>query len=297
MMFGFDPIAFWIVVTGVLVNCTGALLGNYLVLRRMSLLGDAISHAVLPGLAIAFVVTQTRSPLPMLIGALAAGVATIVLTELIHTRVKVPEDSAMGVVFTTLFAIGVVIISKVAAQVDLDPGCVLYGILETAALDTVDIGALEIPRITITMFAAFSAVVAFILLLWKELKIVAFDPALATTLGIPARLVHYALMMMVAGFCVAAFEAVGSILVVAMLIVPPAAAYLCTDRLSFMVVISAVIAAASAFFGRLAAFHLGTSVAAMMAVAAGGFFVLAFFAAPRHGLAARAWYKMRVGMR
>jgi manganese/zinc/iron transport system permease protein len=296
-IWGFDPIAFWIVATGLLVNVSGALLGNYLVLRRLSMLGDAISHAVLPGLAISFLVAQVRSPWAMMLGALAAGLVTVLLTELIRKYAKVAEDAAMGVVFTALFALGVVIISKVASQVDLDPGCVLYGILESAAIDTVPVLGLEVPRITLTLGVTTLAVIVFVAVFWKELKIVSFDPALATTLGINATLVHYLLMAMVAIFTVAAFEAVGSILVVAMLVAPSATAYLLTDRLGRMAAWSVAAGVSAALLGRWSAWHLDTSAAGMMAVIAGVQFALAALFAPRYGYLARRLFQARVALR
>lgn len=296
-IFGINAVAFWIVTTGVLVNVSGALLGNYLVLRRMSLMGDAISHAVLPGLAISFLVMQSRSPLPMLFGALIAGLVTVLLTELIRRYADLAEDSALGVVFTSLFALGVVIISRAASAVDLDPGCVLYGILETAAIDTVAVGGLEVPRVALTMGVVTLAVILFVVVFWKELKIVSFDPGLAVSLGIDARLVHYLLMALVAAYTVAAFEAVGSILVVAMLVVPAATAYLLTDRLRWMAVLAALAGASAAFFGRWGAWELETSVAGMIAVAAGAQFALAVLFAPRHGFLAKVLFRARVGLR
>lgn len=294
---GFDTIAFWIVITGILVSVSGALLGNFLVLRRMSLLGDAISHAVLPGLAISFVIMKSRDPIFMLVGALVAGLVTVLLTEMIRKYAKVAEDSAMGVVFTSMFALGVVIISRVASQVDLDPGCVLYGILESAPIDTFSVAGFEMPRIVATMGMMTLAILLFITVFWKELKIVSFDPALATTLGINATVIHYLLMGMVAAFTVSAFEAVGSILVVAMLVVPAATAYLLTDRLWKMVIISAVVGILTALLGRWSAMELETSVAGMMAVSAGVLFTAAVFFSPSHGYLARILFQVRMGLR
>ncbi len=294
---GVNAIAFWIVTTGILVNVSGALLGNYLILRRMSLLGDAVAHAVLPGLAIAFLVTQSRAPLPMLCGALLAGLLTVLLTELIRRYAEVPEDAALGVVFTSLFALGVVIISRSASAVDLDPGCVLYGVLETAAIDTVSLWGWEVPRVVLTMSVVTLAIVAFVVLFWKELKIVSFDPALAVSLGLNARVVHYLLMALIAAYTVAAFEAVGSILVVAMLVVPAATAYLLTDRLRWMAVLAALAGASAACFGRWCAWELETSVAGMMAVVAGGQCALAVLFAPRHGYLAKRIFRARVSLR
>ena len=303
---GLNEIAFWIVVTSSLVNVACGVLGCFLVLRRMSMLGDAISHAVLPGLAVAFVVSSLmagedggafHAPWLMFIGALAAGLLTALLTELIHRFTNVHEDAALGVVFTSFFALGVIMITRLARQVDLDPGCVLYGVLEAAALDTVPVFGMEIPRVTITMAVVLLVVLICVVLFWKELKIVAFDPHLATTLGFRAELVHYLLMALVASVTVAAFEAVGSILVVAMLIVPAAAAYLLTDRLSWMVVLSALIGIASAVLGRWGAARVETSVAGAVAVAAGLFFLLAVLFAPQHGYLAKLFRRFALALR
>jgi manganese/zinc/iron transport system permease protein len=286
-LFAMDAIGFWIVVTGALVNIGGALLGNYLVLRKMSLLGDAISHAVLPGLALAFIVTGSRHPLPMLAGAAVAGLVTVLLTELIHRYARVNEDASIGVVFTSMFALGVVLISRVASQVDLDPGCVLYGILESAALDTISLFGVEVPRVSLNLGVMTLFIVAFVLLLWKELMLVSFDPELAAAIGIRPALIHYLLMFMVAAFTVVSFEAVGSILVVAMLVVPSATAFLLTDRLKVMATLSVLLGIASALLGRQLASALETSVAGMMAVSSGGFLLLAALFSPRFGYLTR----------
>ena len=135
----------WIVVTGALSAMSCALLGNYLVLRRMSMMGDAISHAVLPGLAIAFLITGSRDSLPMLIGATAIGVLTALLIQGITKLSGLDRGASMGVIFTTLFALGLILIRQAADHVDLDPGCVLYGAIELTPLDVYEIGGMEIP--------------------------------------------------------------------------------------------------------------------------------------------------------
>ncbi len=286
----------WTVVVGVLANCACALLGCFLVLRRMSLLGDAISHAILPGLALSFILTGSRDALPMLAGAMAVGVLTAFLTQTLHRFARVSEDTSMGVVFTTLFAAGVILISQVRA-VDLDPGCVLYGLIEFTALDTVPTPLGEVPRAALTLAAVLLFDLCFVAILWKELKLASFDPALATTLGLSAGLVHYILMAVVAGTAVAAFEAVGSILVIAMLIAPGAAAHLLTDRLGRMVAIALAIGASSAVFGYWAAARFNTSAAGAMAVAAGAHYFLAVLAAPRHGLVSRGFHRLLMALR
>src|SRR6056297_458775 len=135
----------WIILAGALSAVASALLGNFLVLRRMSMLGDAISHAVLPGLAAAYFLSGTRSSLPMFLGAVLVGIITAFFTEWIRGAGKVDEGASMGVVFTSLFALGLVMIVQAADQVDLDPGCVLYGAIELTPLDTIEIGSIFIP--------------------------------------------------------------------------------------------------------------------------------------------------------
>ena len=281
----------WIVAAGVLCAVASALVGNFLVLRRMSMLGDAISHAVLPGLAAAFFLTNSRDSLPMFVGAAIVGVLTAMFIESIRRFGKVDEGAAMGVVFTALFAAGLVMIVQAADRVDLDPGCVLYGAIEMTPLYTVSVGPWEIPRVVLVLGSVMLVNLAAVVLLYKEFKIASFDPALATTLGINDSFMHYLLTTLVAVTAVASFEAVGNILVVAMLIVPPAAAYLCTDRLRTMIVISVIFAVLSAVLGHLSAIAVprffgfrSTTTSGMMATMAGLLFVGAVLFAPRHGI-------------
>ncbi len=289
----------WIVIVGVLCAISCALPGCYLLLRQMSMMGDAISHAVLPGLAIAFMVTGSRSSIGMFIGAAVVGVLTAVFTQWISSWGKVDRGASMGIVFTTLFALGLLLIVQAADHVDLDPGCVLYGAIEMTPLDvftsfTVAGVAIDIPRAAIVLLGVLLLNLIIILAFFKELKIAAFDPELATSLGINAQWMHYLLMTLVAITTVAAFEAVGSIIVIAMLIVPAAIAYLLTDRLWVMLVISAVFAALSAVLGHVSAIGLphlfgmeSTTTSGMMAVVLGVFFIIVWLVSPRQGLLRR----------
>ena len=293
----------WIAVVGALSAASCALLGNYLVLRRMSMMGDAISHAVLPGLAIAFLVTGSRDSLPMLLGAILIGVATTLLIQSIDRLSGLDRGASMGIVFTTLFAIGLILIRQAADHVDLDPSCVLYGAIELTPLDTVLLFDHEIPRAAITSGMMLIANSIFVIAFFKELRITAFDPNLATTMGINANLMHYVLMTLVAATTVAAFESVGSILVIAMLIVPGAAAHLITDRLDNMLLLSIVFAILSAVFGHLGAITVpqwfgfqDTSTAGMMAFTTGLLFLLVFLFAPRYGVIGRALNQLRLGL-
>ncbi len=281
----------WIVLAGALCAVASSLVGNFLVLRRLSLLGDAISHAILPGLAAAFLITGARESVPMFVGAAAVGVLTAMSTEWIRGYGKVDEGAAMGVVFTGLFALGLVMIVQAADRVDLDPDCVLYGAIELTPLDAVAIGAWQVPRVVVVLSVVLLVNLFVVVVFFKELKISAFDPALARSLGIHAGVMHYLLMTLVAVTAVASFESVGNILVVAMFVVPPATAHLCTDRLSVMIAISALVAAASAVLGHVGAMVVprwigygSTSTAGMMAVAAGLLFAIAVFFAPRYGV-------------
>lgn len=296
----FDAYDGWIILAGVCCNTACAMLGCYLVLRRMSLMGDAISHAILPGIAIAFIITGSRNILPMLAGALAVGVLTAVASQALHRWGRVPEDAAMGVVFTSLFALGVLMINQVAHGVDLDPGCVLYGSIETTPDFKLVIGdwVSPVPHRVVVLAAVLVVDLILVGLFYKELLIVSFDPFLAGTMGINAAVVHYGLMAAVSGTCVAAFESVGSILVVAMLIVPGATAQLLTDRLRSMLLVAAGVAVTSSVVGYwIAAYVVDTPAAGMMAVVAGGQFLLAVFFAPRHGFLSKKIHQAALSLR
>ncbi|WP_052293171.1 metal ABC transporter permease [Coraliomargarita akajimensis] len=296
----------WIVLIGILAAMSCAVLGNFLVLRKMSMMGDAISHAVLPGLAIAFLVTHSRASLGMFIGAAIVGVLTAVFTQWISRFGNVDRGASMGIVFTTLFALGLLLIVRAADHVDLDPGCVLYGAIELTPLDVVWKPVvfgfeLQVPRAALVLAGVLVLNLSFVILLFKELRIVSFDPELATTLGINANVVHYLLMTLVAVTTVAAFEAVGSIIVIAMLIVPAAAAHLLTDRLGWMIVISVLFAALTAVLGHVAALIVpgwfgfeSTSSSGMMAVVAGLGFAMVFLFAPRYGIVVKRLRKLDV---
>lgn len=287
----------WTLATAVLCAVGCGVVGCFLVLRRLSLLGDAISHAVLPGLAAAFLITQSRGTIPMLAGALVVGLLTGFLSAGLSRWGRVSEDSSLGVVFSSLFALGVLMVTWVARDVDLDPGCVLYGLIEFVPFDRVSVAGLDVPRALIGIGVMLLVSVTLIVVFFKELRITAFDPALATTMGISAAAMHYGLMGVVAATTVVSFEAVGSILVVAMLVAPGAAAQLMTDRLHRMLWIAAGIAALAAALGYGAALALNTSVAGMIATASLVLYVLAALLAPAHGWLPRLGRRYALSLR
>lgn len=279
---------FVILLVGSCVAASCALVGTFLVLRKMALLGDAISHAVLPGIVIAFLLSGDRSALPMMIGAAALGVLTVFLVEMGTRTKRLQEDASIGVVFPALFSIGVLLIARYAGQVDLDLDCVLYGEIAYTPWDLIFVGERSLgPRALWINGIVLLLDVVFVLLLYKELKVTTFDPALSAALGISPILIHYLLMGMLSVTIVGAFESVGAILVVAMLVVPPATAYLLTEKLAHMLGLAVGFGIASALGGYWLARILDASIAGAMATVAGGLFAVVFLASPTHGLVAK----------
>ena len=243
----------WILVVTALVAIICAIPGSFLLVRRQAMLGDAVAHAVLPGIAIGFLVSGTRSGLWMLVGAVLAGLTTAGLTQLLRSIGGVDRGSALGVVFSTLFALGLVLIVQAADSVDLDPACVLYGQIELVPLDVFEILGMDIPRAIPWMLLVLVVTGLAMGFLWKEFLITSFDSPMAESQGIPTQTMHQLLMILVASGCVVAFESVGSILVLALLIGPPATARLLTGSLLHMVVFAAVIGVFISISGHLLA--------------------------------------------
>jgi manganese/zinc/iron transport system permease protein len=240
------------------------------------MLGDAISHAVLPGIVLAFLWTGSRSPLPMLLGASSVGLLTTVLVQWLSQRRKMLPDAALGIVFTTLFALGVVLVSRYAGQVDLDMECVLYGEIAYVPWDVWMVEDVSLgPRALWLMSGILLVNLLFMGLCYKELKLCSFDPEYARVLGVRTSFVHYALMTAVALTIVASFELVGAILVIAFVVAPGATAYLLTRRLPIMLGLSVVMGALSAGLGYWLASRLDASIAGCMATVSGVLFAIA----------------------
>ena len=292
----------WLAIVACLAAACCAIPGTFLMLRRMSLMGDAISHAVLPGIVMAFVLSGERTGIPMLVGATLVGLFAAFGTESLRRFAKVDESASVGIVFTALFAVGLLLIKVYADDVDLDPNCVLNGNLEIVPLQT--IGHTNIPRPAAGLFALLLVNALVVATLWKEFKLTSFDPALAATLGYRPALMHYLLMTMTALTCVLAFEAIGSILVVALLIVPAAAAHLLVDRLRWVLLLAIGIGVVSTLIGQLLAtvglrpFGIGSvSITGMAATMTGVALAIAVICSPTSGVLMRMLQRRRLSDR
>ncbi len=277
-----------IVLIAVVTAVACALLGVFLVLRRMALVSDAITHAILPGIVIAFFLTGSLTSPLLILAAAATGVASVALIEAVHRTRLVAEDAATGLVFPAFFSLGVVLVSRWAGKVHLDTDSVLLGELAFAPFNRLTIGGVDLgPAALWTMGAILLLDLAVIIALSKELKLATLDPALAAGLGFSPVILHYLLMTLVSVTAVGAFNAAGSILVVALMIAPPAAAYLLVDRFRPMLIVSALLAAAGAVGGYGLARTFDVSIAGAMAVVCGVIFGLSLVFAPSRGLATR----------
>lgn len=277
----------WILLTASLVGLTCGLIGVLLILRRMAMMADAISHTVLLGIVVAYIVTRELSGVHMLIGAIVAGLLTSILVQWFHAR-GVRQEASIGLVFTTLFAIGVVLIATQIGNAHLDIQHTLMGEITFIPWETIEVPVLgSIPEAVLILSFVLVLVLSVILLFYKEWKVTTFDPLLAASLGIPVAVMHYLFMIMVSVTTVAAFDAVGAIMVVAMLITPAAAAYLWTDRLSVMLILSCTFGVLSAIMGYYIAAWLDTSISGSMAFSTGIVFIISFIGSPKHGVIAK----------
>jgi len=291
-----------ILVIAVLTAVAAAIPGSLLVLRRMALVSDAISHAILPGIVIAFFLTHDLSSPLLVVAAAATGVVTVALIESVKRSRLVPEDAAIGLVFPALFALGVILISRYAGDVHLDTDAVLLGELAFAPFDRLVVGDVDLGPVALwSMGGILLLNLGFIGVWFKELKLATVDAGLAAALGFSPVLIHYGLMSMVSMTAVGAFSAVGSILVVALMIAPPATAYLLVERFGVMLWASAAVAASGAIIGCGVAFALDVSIAGSMASASGVLFAAALLAAPQRGIVAqmrrRAVQRLEFGTR
>ncbi len=277
-------------ILAIVVAAACALPGVFLVLRKMSMMSDAISHAILFGIVIAFFIVEDLSSPFLVAGAALTGLFTVWVVELFNKSQRVHEDAAIGLVFPLLFSIGVILISRYAGQVHLDVDAVLLGEIAFAPFQRIIIGGWDLgPVATWEMLGILALNALFVVLFYKELKIATFDPALAATLGFSPVILHYALMTMVSFTAVGAFSAVGSILVVALMVGPPATAFLLTQRLSTMILLSVGIGSGSSILGYWFAHWLDVSIAGAIATLIGLVFFVTFLFSPQEGLVFQMW--------
>ncbi|MBZ9749475.1 metal ABC transporter permease [Deinococcus sp. HMF7604] len=273
-----------IVLTAALVAVAGSLLGVFLVLRRQSMLSDAISHAVLPGIVGAFWLSGGTATVPALLGAAAMGLLTVFSVELLERSGRVKVDAAIGVVFPLLFSVGVILVSLFFRDVHLDMDAVLYGEIAYAPLNTVLLAGREVPESLLLMGTLALLNLMFVALFYKELKLSTFDAGLAGTLGFLPAALHYGLMTLLSFTTVGAFQSVGAVLIVAFVIIPPASAYLLTRRLSVMLGLSLLLGVGASAAGYGLALWLDTSIAGMIATVLGAAFALCVVFSPLGGV-------------
>lgn len=263
--------AFWIILTASLVAASTAILGSFLVLRQMTMVADAISHAVLPGIALAFIATQSRDTTVMLLGASVVGLFATWLIETLHRKGRLPQDASIGIAFTGLFAIGVILISAFAGKVDLDQDCVLYGEIAYAPLDVwISPSGLNLgPKPVWLLGGLLITLLIFLNFAYKPLTLTSFDPNYAAAIGFSTMTWHYLLMGGVSLTTVLSFESVGAILVVAFFVVPAAAARLLTDSLKGMILRAVALGVAASVAGYFLAVWVNGSIAGAISVVLG----------------------------
>ena len=253
-------------ITSVMVGLISGVIGSFIILRGMSLMGDAISHAVLPGVALSYMVGGSY-----IIGASLFGLAASALIGFITEKSQLKNDTAIGIVFSTFFALGIILISFAKSSTDL------YHILFGNVLAVTDSDMFMTAIVGV-------GVLLFVLIFYKELLVSSFDPTMAKVYGLNTTLIHYALMFLLTLVAVTSLQTVGTILVIAMLITPAATAYFLTDRLSIMIILASTIGVISAVVGLFFSFTYNLASGAAIVLTAGVFFTLAFLFAKSKGI-------------
>ena len=276
---------FEIILIACLVATSAAIPGCFLILRRMAMMSDAISHSVLLGIVIMFfAVKSLHSPL-LIIAAAITGLITVSLTEALIKSKQVKKDAAIGLIFPLFFAVAIILISQFASNIHLDQDAVILGEIAFAPFNRFQLGHLDLGPIGLWVMGGITIINSlFVYLFFKELKISTFDSHLAKCLGFTPTLIHYGLMSCVSITCVGAFDIVGTILIVALIITPPATAYLITSKLSNMIILSIIIGCASAILGTFLAILIDGSISGAICSVSGLLFTLAFLFSPEHGI-------------
>ena len=275
--------AFWIILTGFLVASSTGMLGNLLLLRKMSMMGDALSHAVLPGIVVAYLISGSRASLPLFLGAIIMGVLTTFLIQFFSSKGKMQSDAAMGTVFTFLFAVGVIMVTRFAGEADIDADCVLHGELAFVPLQVSGFMGLGIPSPVWTLLVLLAIIQLIFWAGYKGWLITSFNVEYAQSIGVKTMIWHYSLMAATSVATVVSFESVGAIVVIAFLVVPAATAYLLTDELRFMPVLIMVQGALSAVGGYMISEALEASISGSMSVMSFFLFIAAFLWSKKKG--------------
>lgn len=259
-----------------LVAVPCAVLGVFLYLRRMSMISDALAHVALPGIVVAFLLSGSVDGPTMVIGAASVGLLASFMIEGLSRRPNVRPDAAIGIVFTVLFAVGIVLLSTLVRDAHIDTDCIVFG-------NVLAISDLTLQTLAVVAPLTLIAVAVF----WRWLAVASFDPTLARSLGIPVTALHYGLMSAVSITTVAGFEAVGAILVIALIIVPAATAHVLTDRLGSMTAVAVAHAVISTVVGMYVSVWLNCSSAGAIVVVGGVLYLVAFLFGRRHGVWSR----------
>lgn len=269
--------AVWIITCGILIVISCSLLGCFLVLRKIAMIGDAISHAILPGIVIAFLFQNSFNSFYTFLGAIIVGLLTTFLISYINKHGNLQLDASIGTVFTSLFALGAVLIALYAKDIDIDQDCVLYGEIAFITLNMwITEGGTSLGPVAFWQLSLVAVIiVSFVVWGYSYLKITTFDPTFAVTLGISTTLWHYLLMGAVSLATVASFEAVGAILVIAIMIVPPSAAYLLTEKLKTMCFLAVGLGILAVLGGYFLAVYIDSSIAGAIATVSGLIFLVA----------------------
>ncbi len=268
-----------------LVAIACAIPGTFLVLRKMALITDAISHSILPGIVIGFFITHDLSSPLLIVLAAASGVLTVILVEFIQKTGLVKEDTAIGLVFPALFSIGIILIAQNANDVHLDVDAVLLGELAFAPFDRLNAGDIDLgPKSLWIIGTILLITLGLLFAFFKELKVSTFDAGLASALGLSPVVMHYGLMTISSITTVGAFDAVGAILVIALMIAPAAIAYLLTNDLKKMLILAIIFGVSSAISGYWVAHALDASISGSMTTVLGLIFLIVYLFAPNKGL-------------
>ncbi|MBE2217724.1 MAG: metal ABC transporter permease [Ignavibacteria bacterium] len=261
-------------IASITIGISCGLIGTYIMLRRMSLIGDALAHAVLPGVVVSFMVAG-KSEIALFIGAVVSGIVTVLLIGFVNRNSKIKEDTSIGIIFTGAFALGILLVSQLK-QVHIDLSSYLFG----------DVLGVSTGDITLSLIIMV-VIILCILLFYKQLLLTSFDPTMALTIGISTTIVHYMLMTLLSMSIVAGLQSVGVILIIAMLITPPATAYLLSNNLKKILFLSPMFGTISAVAGLYLSYHFNFASGASIVLVAVALFLLAFLFSPKEGVVTR----------